>query len=85
MEIPLLGADFANVKLLIECLEELEDKNLERFKISGFQKHGENKAELPLGHTYTHEVLWELGELIKMAIENKVISNLLTPKQCGSD
>jgi len=59
---------YEEVNMFLRYLQELEDNGYNRFRLHGFQKHGDDTKDLPEGSLYTHTLAYELDMLISKAI-----------------
>ena len=61
-------SDYEELNFLLRQLQKLEDNGLDRFRLHGCQKHGDEVMDLPEGNLYTSTIIYELDRLISKAI-----------------
>jgi len=60
--------DYEEVNYLLRQLEKLDDSGFDRFRLHGFQKHGDEVMDTPEGHLHSSTLAFELDRLIAKAI-----------------
>jgi hypothetical protein len=61
-------SNYEELNFFLQQIQKLEDNGFDRFRLHGYQKHGDDTRELPEGHLYTHTLAYELDRLIAKAI-----------------
>jgi hypothetical protein len=61
-------SQYEEVNFFLRQIQELEYNGFDRFRLHGYQKHGEDTKDLPEGNLYTHTIAYELDMLISKAI-----------------
>jgi hypothetical protein len=61
--------DFCYMYDLIEALESLQDKGMDRFRIEGLQKHGDGTTTTPDGSFYLDLTIGDLQRCMEKTFE----------------
>lgn len=61
-------SNYEEVNFFLQQIQKLEDNGFDRFRLHGYQKHGNDTKDVPEGNLYTHTLAHELDTLISKAI-----------------